>query len=146
MVSYMKNLFALCLLLSTTLVYAAQEVEYDYSVVDVKDGDTIVIEAPFLPAPLKPVLALRVYGVDTPEKAPRAKCEAEALKGVQATQFTKDKIANAQTTKVVLRGWDKFGGRVLGDIIIDGRSLRDMLIEQNLARPYFGEAKQSWCK
>jgi hypothetical protein len=34
----------------------------------VSDGDTVVIAAPFLPAPLKPQLAVRVYGVDTPKK------------------------------------------------------------------------------
>jgi len=142
----MRKIFAGLVLCAIFNASIAQEVQYDYPVIDVKDGDTVVIEAPFLPAPLKPVLALRVYGVDTPEKAPRAKCETEALKGMQATQFTKDKIASAQTVKVVLRAWDKFGGRVLGDVIIDGRSLRDMLIEQNLARPYYGDAKESWCK
>jgi endonuclease YncB( thermonuclease family) len=33
-----------------------------------------VIAAPFLPAPLKPELAVRIYGVDTPEKGHRAQC------------------------------------------------------------------------
>ena len=33
------------------------------------DGDTIVIQAPYLPKPLKPEIAVRIYGVDTPEKA-----------------------------------------------------------------------------
>jgi endonuclease YncB( thermonuclease family) len=46
---------------------------------------------------------------------------------------------------VVLYGWDKFGGRVLGDIILNGQSLRTMLIQNGFAREYFGEAKQSWC-
>ena len=46
---------------------------------------------------------------------------------------------------MVLYGWDKFGGRVLGDIVLDGQSLRGMLIQNGFAREYFGEAKQSWC-
>ena len=41
--------------------------------------------------------------------------------------------------------WDKFGGRVLGDLLLDGQSLRQMLIANGYAREYFGEAKQSWC-
>ena len=47
--------------------------------------------------------------------------------------------------QVVLYDWDKFGGRVLGDIVLDGQSLRAMLIQNGFAREYFGEAKQSWC-
>ena len=42
-------------------------VTYDAQILRVSDGDTIVISAPFLPAPLKPELAVRIYGVDTPE-------------------------------------------------------------------------------
>ena len=41
--------------------------------------------------------------------------------------------------------WDKYGGRVLGDIILDGQSLRALLIQNGYAREYYGEAKQSWC-
>jgi endonuclease YncB( thermonuclease family) len=41
--------------------------------------------------------------------------------------------------------WDKYGGRVLGDVILDGKSLRQMLITNGFAREYYGEAKQSWC-
>ena len=42
-------------------------------------------------------------------------------------------------------GWDKFGGRVLGDILINGQSLRAALIANSFAREYYGDAKQSWC-
>jgi endonuclease YncB( thermonuclease family) len=34
---------------------------------------------------------------------------------------------------------------VLGDIILDGQSLRALLIQNGYAREYYGEAKQSWC-
>jgi endonuclease YncB( thermonuclease family) len=33
----------------------------------------------------------------------------------------------------------------LGDILLDGKSLRQMLIQNGFAREYYGEAKQSWC-
>ena len=65
--------------------------------------------------------------------------------GQEATKFTFNLIKNAKNTRVVLVDWDKYGGRVLGDILIDDRSLRNLLIEKGYARPYFGEAKQSWC-
>jgi endonuclease YncB( thermonuclease family) len=37
--------------------------------------------------------------------------------------------------------WDKYGGRVLGDVILNGQSLRQMLIVNGYAREYYGEAK-----
>ena len=120
-------------------------VTYDYKITRVIDGDTVAFEAPFLPDPLKKELSIRVYGVDTPEKGFRAKCESENQRGLAATEFTK-KVVNASTQRqVVLYDWDKFGGRVLGDMILDGQSLRAMLIQNGFAREYFGEAKQSWC-
>ena len=51
-----------------------QGVTYEAQILKVTDGDTIVIAAPYLPAPLKPQLAVRIYGVDTPEKGHRAQC------------------------------------------------------------------------
>ena len=122
-----------------------QGVTYDAQIVRVSDGDTVVIAAPFLPAPLKPELAVRIFGVDTPEKGFRGQCESEKQRGEAASQFTKAAITKSTKRQVVLYGWDKFGGRVLGDIILDGQSLRTGLIQNGFAREYFGDAKQSWC-
>ncbi len=123
----------------------ANGVTYDAKIVRVNDGDTVVIAAPFLPAPLKPELAVRIYGVDTPEKGFRAQCPSEDQRGQAATAFTKNAVATTQKHQVTLYGWDKFGGRVLGDIILNGTSLRSELIRNGFAREYYGEAKQSWC-
>ena len=122
-----------------------QGVTYDAQIVRVNDGDTVVISAPFLPQPLKPELAVRIFGVDTPEKGHRAQCPSEDQRGQAATQFTKNAVNAATKRQVILYGWDKFGGRVLGDIILNGQSLRTMLIQNGFAREYYGDAKQSWC-
>ena len=124
---------------------APQGATYDVIIVRVNDGDTVVIAAPFLPAPLKPELAVRIYGVDTPEKGFRAQCPSEDQRGQAATAFTKKAVESTQKHQVVLYGWDKFGGRVLGDMILNGVSLRAELIKNGFAREYYGEAKQSWC-
>ena len=140
--------FLLALLLLPTLALAQkapQGVTYDAQIIRVNDGDTVVIAAPFLPAPLKPELAVRIYGVDTPEKGFRAKCPQEDERGKLATKFTTAAVAKSSKRQVVLYDWDKFGGRVLGDIVLDGQSLRAMLIQNGFAREYYGEAKQSWC-
>jgi endonuclease YncB( thermonuclease family) len=131
--------------LQTAIAKTPQGVTYDAQIVRVSDGDTIVIAAPFLPQPLKPELAVRIYGVDTPEKGHRAQCPQENERGLLASKFTNNAVAKSVKRQVVLYGWDKFGGRVLGDIVLDGQSLRGMLIQNGFAREYFGEAKQSWC-
>lgn len=144
----MKRLFGLLLIALSTAVGAQKQptgVMYDFPITRVLDGDTVAFSAPFLPQPLKQELSIRVYGVDTPEKGFRAKCPSEDQRGQAASQFTKNAVAAAKVRKVVIMDWDKFGGRVLGDVILDGRSLRDLLIANGFARPYFGEAKQSWC-
>jgi len=118
---------------------------YDAKILKVSDGDTIVIAATFLPAPLKPQLAVRIFGVDTPEKGHRAQCPQEDQKAQLASKYTAELIASGQKHQVVLYGWDKFGGRVLGDILVNGQSVRQGLIANGHAREYYGEAKQSWC-
>ena len=145
--------FLLLLLAVPALAFAQktpQGVTYDAQILRVTDGDTVVIAAPFLPKPLKPELAVRVFGVDTPEKGFRAQCESEKQRGEAASAFTKNAIATAAATggkfQATLYGWDKFGGRVLGDILVNGQSLRAALITNGFAREYYGEAKQSWCQ
>ena len=115
-------------------------------VTHVIDGDTVAIEAKWIPLPMKPEISVRVYGVDTPEKSFRAKCELEAEMGEKATEFTKGLIAKAKTIEVSYYSWDKYGGRVLGDLLLDKKSLRASLINNGFAREYFGDAKQSWCE
>jgi endonuclease YncB( thermonuclease family) len=120
-------------------------VVYDAVINRIIDGDTVVIQANYLPKPLKPEIAVRIYGVDTPEKGFRSKCPEEDAKGHAATDFTTAAIKASTKRQVSLLEWDKYGGRVLGDIILDGKSLRKMLIDQDMAREYFGDAKKPWC-
>jgi endonuclease YncB( thermonuclease family) len=143
----MKKLLVLLAMLPA-LAFAQKQMPsavYDFPITRVIDGDTVAFQAPFLPPPLKQELSIRVFGVDTPEKGHRAKCPQEDQRGQMATAFTKQQIASSQRRQIVLMDWDKYGGRVLGDIILDGRSLRQMLIQNGFAREYYGEAKQSWC-
>ena len=145
----MKKLLLL-LLIVPCLAFAQPKqrpgVTYDAVITRVIDGDTVAFQADFLPAPLKKELSIRVYGVDTPEKGFRAQCPSEAQRGEAASAFTKQMIAASQQRQVVLMDWDKYGGRVLGDVILNGVSLRQQLIINGFAREYYGEAKTSWCQ
>ena len=144
----MKKIITI-LLLAISTVAAAQKQKpmniYDFPITRVIDGDTVAFQANFLPPPLKQELSIRVFGVDTPEKGHRAMCPSEDQRGQAASAFTKNAIAKAQKRQVAIADWDKYGGRVLGDILLDGQSLRMMLIQNGFAREYYGEAKTSWC-
>ena len=142
----MKKLAAMWLfLLFFPLANAALAQAYEFPITRVLDGDTIEFQATFLPQPLKPVLKLRIHGVDTPEKGHRAQCPQEAMWGEMATNLTKQLVLKSTKRQIIIKDWDKFGGRVLGDLYLDGVSLRDSLIKANLGREYYGEQKQSWC-
>lgn len=141
------SLILISFLSSQAFAQDAKVTLYDYKVVKVSDGDTVQFEAPFMQQylGLKPVLSLRVLGVDTPEKAPRHQCDAENVKAQAASAFTKDAVAKAKVIKFEIKDHDKYGGRVLGDVFLDGVRLSELLIKNGHARPYFGEKKSSWC-
>jgi endonuclease YncB( thermonuclease family) len=117
---------------------------YNWEVKRVLDGDTVEVEVDFLPKELGNRLYIRVWGVDTPEKSWRAKSEREAQLGLNASMFTSELIKNAKDVKISIITWDKFGGRILGDVIIDGKSLRQMLLESGYAKEYYGAKKEEW--
>lgn len=147
----MKKLFLVLLLVPVVAVSQPRThkeptgVAYDTRVVRVIDGDTVVVAAGYLPAPLKPELSVRIYGVDTPESGSQAKCPAEAALATRAKQWTQRLITQGKDHKLILYKWDKYGGRVIGDIVVDGQSVRRGLIAAGLAREYYGKAKISWC-
>lgn len=147
----MKKL--LILLLTATLAAnavaqarSAVGVPHDAVITRVIDGDTVAFEAKWLIEPLKKELSVRVFGVDTPEKGFRAKCPREDKAGHDASDFTISAVKAATKKQVVILDWDKYGGRVLGDVLLDGKSLRQMLIASGHAREYYGTAKKSWCE
>ena len=144
----MKKIIIIALLAISTIAHAQKQKPmniYDFPITRVIDGDTVAFQANFLPPPLKQELSIRVFGVDTPEKGFRAQCPSEDQRGQAATAFTKNAISKAKKHQVAIADWDKYGGRVLGDILLDGQSLRMMLIQNGFAREYYGEAKTSWC-
>ena len=135
---------SILLILSVSSVAAKT---YDHKVLRIIDGDTLEIEANFLPDELGKKLRIRVLGVDTPEKGGLAKCELEQRKSADAKVFVEAIISKSTSIKVEFKRWDKYGGRVLGDVIIDGKRLSELLIESGHAIPYEGKKKvKDWCK
>lgn len=136
----MKILLWILIILPITV----QAQYYNYKVIRVIDADTIVIEAPFLPKPLKPEISVRIFGLDAPEKDFRSHCEMESNLSYEATEFVQDLFKNAKEIKVEFRDWDKYA-RILGDFNLDGKSLRNILLDKGYAKLYFGSKKENWC-
>jgi micrococcal nuclease len=127
-----------------TFATDAASVRYSWPVVGIKDGDTLAVELPGLPAPLNPV-AVRLRDVDTPESGGRAKCASERKLAERATRFTRDAVAAARNIQFEGPSWDKYGGRIDADVWIDGKRLAHQLIAAGLARPYGGGKRAGWC-
>lgn len=107
----------------------------------IHDGDTIMTTLP-LPAPLNDA-AVRIRGIDTPEL--HGKCEFERQKAQEARGYLIALVGNAKTMDVTKLEWDKYGGRLLGDVVVNGKNVTTEMINSKLARPYNGEAKKPWC-
>ena len=107
----------------------ARGADYSWPVTRVIDGDTVAVDAS-ADFPLeRSRLRVRLRGVDTPEKSRRALCAAERAASRAATAFTKQQIDNARQIVVRDPKWGAYGGRVIADLVLDGRSLSDALIE-----------------
>lgn len=128
------------------LLFATVAQATEYKITRVLDGDTVEIAAPFLPKELKQSLLLRMEGIDTPEIGGKAKCLLENKLAQQAKELIQNEIAKAKQVNVVLVKWDKYGGRVIGKIFVDGKNLSDIMIASKLAYAYDGKKKRSWCE
>ena len=141
----MKKLILLLFLIPNLVM---SEYLYDYKILRIIDGDTIEIEAPFFPKPIRAKISLRIKDIQAPEKRLGKKVkECEKKLGLKAALFTEKKINEGQKKliKIEEARLDSFG-RLLGDVIIDGVSLRDILIENKIVRYWKpGDEKIEWC-
>lgn len=135
-----------CVLTLLLCASVSQAADYSWPVVRVVDGDTVKVDASAdIPLELASI-AVRLRGVDTPEKGWRAKCETEKRAGTVATNFTKDAINKSRAIIIRNPTWGKYGGRVIADIILDERSLSALLIQTGHGRAYLGGKRESWCE
>jgi len=107
-------------------------------VIKVYDGDTITIASklPFVESPVYR-WSVRLLGIDTPEM----KSRDERLKeiAIKARDTLSEKIMG-KTVQLENVGTEKFG-RVLANIIFEGKNLNNWLLEEKLAYEYKGGTK-----
>lgn len=114
-------------------------------VVDVYDGDTIFIDLPDQHPLFGKRIGVRIYGIDTPEMKTKNSCEKTKAHAVKS--MLEYIIKKSDRIDVIDVQRDKFF-RILGVVLVDGKSVADELIKRKLAYPYFGEKKpkRDWCK
>lgn len=159
------GLLAACSLPHTSqpLLAARKDVayeRYDFTPIRVKDGDTIegtITRAGVLHFPdsdttvtLSIVDTVRLDGINTPESGGRERCQRELVLATAAKAFVSKQLAGQHSVVLVTRQGrerEKYG-RVLGDLEVDGRSLRDLLIVSGYADPYDGGYRDParWCQ
>ena len=116
---------------------------YRAKVVRVIDGDTVDVDIDLGFGIWQKNERVRIMGIDTPESRTRNKIEKKF--GLAAKAKLKSLLGPnpvLQTT-ISKKGEDMKGkfGRVLGDFIIDGKQVTEIMCKTGHAVPYFGGAK-----
>ena len=112
-------------------------------VISVYDGDTFRVNIDSLPPIVGKNIPIRVNGVDTPEI--QGKCQYEKYLALKARDFVRDRLANAKEIKLTNLQRGKYF-RVVANVLVDGVSLEQELLDNKLAYEYSGGKKLSWCK
>ena len=139
-----KLLLYLTLFLGVLSVQAAPEygTAIVSKVISVYDGDTFRVDIDSLSPIVGKNIPIRLNGVDTPEI--RGKCKYEKDLAIKARDFVRIKLANAKEIKLNNLQRGKYF-RVVANVMVDGVSLEQELLENELAYKYSGGKKTSWC-
>ena len=115
--------------------------EYRCKVRRVVDGDTVDIDIDLGFGVWLHKERVRIYGIDTPESRTRDKEEKKY--GLMAKEFVKQ-FVKGDSIKLTTQKYDAKGkfGRILGDIIVDNKSLSDTMIQEHHAVIYHGQSKE----
>jgi micrococcal nuclease len=140
----LKKLFLIALCIGVFSVQAAPEygTVSVSRVISVYDGDTFRVDIDSLPPIVGKNIPIRLNGVDTPEI--QGKCQYEKDLALKARDFVRKKLANAKEIKLTKLQRGKYF-RVVADVMIDGVSLEQELLDNELAYKYTGGKKSSWC-
>lgn len=108
------------------------------------DADTVTVEIPNVHPLLGKKISIRVAHIDTPEIKTKDACEKQA--GRTAQRLIENLLKNSKRIDLVNVERDKYF-RILADVEVDGKSLKDVLLKNQLAYAYEGGAKKkmNWC-
>lgn len=109
------------------------------------DGDTLVVDAYIWPNTQASDVAIRIRGIDTPER--RGKCQKERDLAERAKQLMAQAFPVGRRVYVYQVEAGKYGGRFIAAVRRDdGRDWANYIQQFGLAAPYQGRgAKRDWC-
>ena len=118
--------------------------EYRARVNRVVDGDTVDVDIELGFGVVLTDERVRIMGIDTPES--RTSDKVEKVFGTAAKERLKELLGDVTIlrTQIAKNGEDMKGkfGRVLGDFMVDDKTVTDILIEEGHAVAYFGGSKE----
>ena len=116
--------------------------EYRCKILRIVDGDTVDVDIDLGFGVWMHKERVRLLGIDTPESRTRDLVEKQF--GLASKQFVKDlmPIGSQQIIKTEKDKTGKFG-RILGDFLIEGKRLTELMVEANHAVEYNGENKDA---
>lgn len=115
---------------------------YLATLLSVTDGDTFKARVPVWQG-IEVTTAVRIQGVDTPEL--RGKCEQERVLAGKAKDALFAILSAGKTITLRNVDDDKYSGRVVADVFVDGEPVADKLIKRGFARLYGGGKRLPWC-
>lgn len=136
----LKILFILLLIFRYS--YAIEYVDKitNFTIIKVRDGDTFVIDIPNIPDVFGKEIAVRIRGIDTPEK--NDKREEIKKISIKAKEEVEKLLNNAKTITLYNLGRDKYF-RLLASVKADNIDIAEHLIKKGLAKKYNG-GKKEW--
>lgn len=109
------------------------------------DADTITFNIPNVHPIIGDKISVRVRHIDTPEIKGKLPCEKEAAR--TAKRLIENLLKSSKRIDLENVDKDKYF-RLLADVVVDGKPIKDTLLKNNLAYAYEGKTKQKidWCK
>ena len=109
------------------------------------DADTITFNIPGTHPLIGKKINIRVSGVDTPEIRTKNKCEKSKARNAKKLVSNLLKNSTRIDLENIKRG--KYF-RIVADVVIDGKSLKNYLLKNGFAYSYQGgtKKKMNWCK
>ena len=116
------------------------------NVISCHDGDTCRVNLPGHHALFGNKVAVRLVGIQAPERDGRAKCDLERKLADKARDWLVGRIRAAQRVDLAgVTGRDSFG-RLLGKLVADGVDLGGEMLRLGLAVAWVpGDMKVAWC-
>ena len=115
--------------------------EYKCTVNKVIDGDTVDVDIDLGFGVVLTDERVRIMGIDTPES--RTRDLDEKARGKLAGKYLKDAIDAGNQVVIQTKLKDSKGkfGRVLGDVVVDGKNINQSMINDHMAVAYYGQSK-----